>query len=205
MLILQIFISTGQYGSVTQIYKKGDSSVNLASEYAMAVLTKEQLQDPDLEGQVEESRQKETKKDGKEASLKIKPNQNTKGKDSNRLSPTAKSFVSRRSPPLLPPIQQNLPSGIAYQPKPIGNVDYMRKAFWHPVPVHPVRIQAHNYMVAQEIARFEAHMKAQRIALHTHYYKSPFQYVRQMPGHYQLGSVKTVNTNSNNLRVQVVA
>lgn len=198
----------GQYGSVTQIYKKNDPSVNLASEYAMAVLNKNAVhytESKDLMPSSKEVRLQEGTKGDSNTSNKIKYSQHVKGRDSNRLSPTAKSFVSRRSPPILPSIQQNVSSSVVYPSKPIGNVDYMRKVFWHPVPVHPTRIQAHNYMVAQEIARFEAHMKAQRIALHTHYYKSPFQYVRQLPGQYQIGPSRNVHSNSSNLRVQVVA
>lgn len=198
---------------MTHIYKEGDESVNHASEYAMAVLKKEQWQVADSNEKASDAEQKELTCDEKDSiksnNNKTTFNQNVKygPKDSNRLSPTAKSFVSRRSPPLLPPLQtQNIPSTILYQqPKPMGNAEYMRKAFWH--PVHPAaRIQAHNYLVAQEIARFEAHMKAQRIALHTHYYRSPLQYVRHMPGQYPIAPVKPVNGNSsNNIRVQVVA
>ena len=174
----------------------------------MAVLTKDQLHCAVSQKPVSASEHIDVRENAKDASNtfnKAKSSQNMKGKDLNRLSPTAKSFVSRRSPPILPPLPQSTASSILYPPKPMGNVDYMRKVFWHPVPVHPNRIQAHNYMIAQEIARFEAHMKAQRIALHTHYYKSPFQHVRQLPGQYQIGPVKTVNSNSNNLRIQVVA
>ena len=174
----------------------------------MAVLKKDQLHSSESQRKEPTSEQSDTRKevrDDNNINSKVKCNQIGKGKEWNRLSPTAKSFVSRRSPPTLPPLQQNITSSLAYPPKPVGNVDYMRKVFWHPVPVYPTRIQAHNYMVAQEIARFEAHMKAQRIALHTHYYKSPFQYVRQLPGQYPIGPARTVNSNSNSLRVQVVA
>ena len=193
---------------MTQIYKKNDPSVNLASEYAMAVLDKNSvhyMESKDLMPLSEESRIQEDTKGDSITSNKMKRSQHLKVRDSNRLSPTAKSFVSRRSPPILPSIQHNVSSSVVYPPKPIGNVDYMRKVFWHPVPMHPTRIQAHNYMVAQEIARFEAHMKAQRIALHTHYYKSPFQYARQLPGQYQIGPARHVHSSSSNLRVQVVA
>lgn len=197
----------GQYGSVTQIYREGDESVNLASEYAVAILTKEQLQHG-LNAKEKTMNKQHTNESRKtKSNHKCATSQNG-WKDSNRLSPTAKSFVSRRSPPLLPQKHQtqNLPSSVAYPtPKPIVNADFMRKAFWHPVAIHPARIQAHNYMIAQEIARFEAHMKAQRIALHTHYHKSSMQYVRQMPHQYPIGPVKTVNQDSSNIRVQVVA
>ena len=195
-----------------QIYQQGNTELNTSSEAAIAVLKTEQTNDVeedekrkmDEKDPIEQKVIKEVKKldpTSPQASRRQSPQ-----RDINRLSPTARSFVSRRSPPL--PVQVPNTQSIAttvYAPKPVNAT---RKPYWQPLPVYdPVAsIQAHNYLVAHEMARFEAHMKAQRIALQTHYYKSPFQYVKRIPGHYHLGPVPTaVAPNNGNMRVQVVA
>lgn len=194
-----------------QIYQKGNKELNASSEVAMAVLKAEQMEDTvEEDTKVDETDliEKEVLKEVKKSNPRSPQTSRRQSpqRDMNRLSPTARSFVSRRSPPL--PIQVPNTQSIAptvYAPKPVNAA---RKAYWQPLPVYdPVAsMQAHNYLVAHEMARFEAHMKAQRIALQTHYYKSPFQYVKRMPGHYHLGPVPTAVAPSNgNMRVQVVA
>ena len=196
-----------------QIYQQGNTELNQTSEAAIAVLKTEQTNDAveedekskvDEKDPIEQKVKKEAKK--RDPTSPQTSRRQSPQRDMNRLSPTARSFVSRRSPPL--PIQVPNTQSIAptvYAPKPVNPT---RKAYWQPLPVYDpvVSIQAHNYLVAHEMARFEAHMKAQRIALQTHYYKSPFQYVKRIPGHYHLGPVPTaVAPNSGNMRVQVVA
>ena len=197
-----------------QIYQKGNEELNASSEVAMAVLGKTEekentvKEDEGRQLHEKDSVEKEAKKEGKTSSPASPQTTRRQSpqRDINRLSPTARSFVSRRSPPL--PIQVPNTQSIAatvYAPKPVNTA---RKAYWQPLPVYdPVAsMQAHNYLVAHEMAKYEAHMKAQRIALQTHYYKSPFQYVKRMPGHYHLGPVPTaVVPNNGNMRVQVVA
>ncbi len=197
----------GEQGLDTQIYKEGDDELNSKSEYAMAI-----LKTLPSRSTIESSDSKKGETPKTDATTKPKQtvhpqqNQNKKSqmKDANRLSPTARTFVSRRSPPL--PIQVSHAQTIAgpvFTPKTIPSWDHSRKAYWQPAPIYD-HVQAHNYILAHEIARFEAHMQAQRIALHTHYYKSPFHQVRRPVGQYN-PITSTPAQNNGHLRVQVVA
>ena len=204
LFLIILFTILGQHGSLTQIYREGDDYVNSMSEYAKPVLEKNKSSKTDNSVA---AKQPEEEKPA-HVSARNSPSDRVKARDPNRLSPTAKSFVSRRSPTIpvhVPYTQTAVTTG--YPPKPIANVDYTRKAYWQPTPVYaPVaRMQAHNYMIAQEIARFEAHLKAQRIALHAQYYQTPFQYMKHLPGYYPLSQAKAPTQSNSSLRVQVVA
>ena len=209
----------GVYGSVTQIYREGDDEVNFKSEYAVAIMrNRPASKTEDKTTSSSAGKQQAARFSSKDDRHRVQPVPNVSQpqdrkspmKDQNRLSPTARSFVSRCSPPL--PVQvphsRTMPSPV-YPSKPVPSFDHTRKAYWQPAPVYPVaNMQAHNFILAHEIARFEAHMKAQRMAVQTHYYKSPFPPAasRRMPVQYKTIHLPVQPTTSNgHLRVQVGA
>eukprot|EP00794_Sanderia_malayensis_P009118 gene9118-10091_t len=201
----EISYRIGEHGSVTQIYREDEDELNSKSEYAMAILkslpSKTRMAN-NLTPTVVSRQQQQQHIQHRRSPMK----------ETNRLSPTAKSFVSRRSPPL--PIQvpptQTMATVPMFAPKPVSNWGEhvgARKAYWQPAPVYD-HLQVHNYILAHEIARFEAHMQAQRIALQTHYYKSPLHHVRRPVVAQNIPLSMPSNpesTNGHHLRVQVVA
>ena len=218
------------------IFKEGDDSVNSKSKFATAVLDKakqnQKITKKDSKGQSKSKESTKNKENTKRvfSSSDTKPSRKSSIKDNkenekvekaqhshsqgrqkqrevpNRLSPTAKSFVSRRSPPLLHGHHNVVsPNGIMYPP--YANVDYLRKMFW-PGTMYDPLAHAHNYLLAHELAvRYEAQMKAQRIAIQTHYLKSPYNYTsRRNNGHGHVsGSSNTTQNNSHSSQLQLMA
>lgn len=166
----------GEHGAVIVIYKEGDDCVNSTSEYLAKVLNQlptvlEKKSPPPKDGMNKTT-------DGQSSNVfkhqrHFVNNSVGQHRNVNNLSPSAKSFVSRKNGPL------NLPFNLRnLQPNlnPLLNLDYLQKIQNWPLLAaaaanggyDPLTAQLlQNYLVVQELQRFET----QRLALQSHLLK----------------------------------
>jgi len=170
----------GEHGIVSVIYKEGDDIVNSTSQHLADVLKK--LPTITTAARASPSGHKSSNDAGKSTSPVP-----AHRKPENRLSPTARSFVTQQRAGIggvNPAAAANLLMSAAgmgghrgnqaaflSQVQQLVNNEYLRKVYWPLLAAtnyDPMMAQAaQNYLLAQELAKYQA----QQMALQSHYMK----------------------------------